>query len=151
MEALSKNIVLVHTLMSQVHAQVPNVAAFVQIMLHVFYIPGLKWWVVFKCTYYSVLFHFVDRSYITLASLLHTYTLRLNVMHAHTLRCLHSLSRSTKLLRTNLADHNVWKPCLSMLSLRDEECLVIATGVACNLLLEFSPSREVGWWTAAVR
>lgn len=62
----------------------------------------------------------------------------------HTLRCLHSLSRSTKLLRTNLADHNVWKPCLSMLSLRDEECLVTATGVACNLLLEFSPSREVG-------
>ena len=32
---------------------------------------------------------------------------------------------------------------LQMLSLRDEECLTVATGVSANLLLAFSPSREV--------
>ena len=58
-------------------------------------------------------------------------------------RCLHSLSRSTKLLRTSIVDAEVWKPILEMLSLRDEECLVVASGVACNMLLSFSPSRAV--------
>lgn len=57
-------------------------------------------------------------------------------------RCLHSLSRSTKLLRTSLVDAAVWRPCLSLLELRDEECLSVATGVLCNLLLAFSPSRK---------
>ena len=42
-------------------------------------------------------------------------------------------------------DANVWKPILEMLSLRDEESLTVATGVASNLLLSFSPSREVGY------
>ena len=97
-------------------------------------------------------------------------------------KCLHSLSRSTKLLRTTIVDTEAWKyvlevrcilvelpsslsplsaPSLSplplslnitslpplwslkMLSLRDEECLTVATGVSANLLLAFSPSREV--------
>ena len=61
-------------------------------------------------------------------------------------RCLHSLSRSTKLLRTSIVDVEVWRPVLEMLSLRDEECLQVASGVACNLMLAFSPSREVKHW-----
>ena len=129
-------------------------------------------------------------------------------------KCLHSLSRSTKLLRTTIIDTEAWRPILEvsfpaqpslsfsflfhsphlyslsssflssiffsasfflslcflhsfvflflsrlsffflllfspplysvkMLSLRDEECLTVATGVSANLLLAFSPSREV--------
>ena len=72
-------------------------------------------------------------------------------------RCLHSLSRSTKLLRTSLVDAAVWRPCLSLLELRDEECLSVATGVLCNLLLAFSPSRKVcggrmvlGYWCVSI-
>ena len=61
-------------------------------------------------------------------------------------RCLHSLSRSTKLIRTSIVDVEMWRPVLDMLSLRDEECLQVASGVACNLLLAFSPSREVKHW-----
>lgn len=58
-------------------------------------------------------------------------------------RCLHSLTRSTKLLRTTLSDCEMWQPCLEVLCLAEEELLVMATGVMCNLLLAFSPSREV--------
>jgi hypothetical protein len=57
-------------------------------------------------------------------------------------KCLHSLSRSTKLLRTTIIDTEAWKHILEMLSLRDEECLTVATGITANLLLAFSPSRE---------
>jgi hypothetical protein len=57
-------------------------------------------------------------------------------------KCLHSLSRSTKLLRTTIIDTEAWRPILEMLSLRDEECLNVATGVSANLLLAFSPSRK---------
>ena len=34
----------------------------------------------------------------------------------------------------------MWVFFLQMLSLHDDECLVVATGVSANLLLEFSPS-----------
>ncbi|XP_064388728.1 armadillo repeat-containing protein 8-like isoform X2 [Halichondria panicea] len=57
-------------------------------------------------------------------------------------KCLHSLTRSTKLLRTTLSDCEMWQPCLEVLCLAEEELLVMATGVMCNLLLAFSPSRE---------
>jgi len=66
-------------------------------------------------------------------------------------RCLHSLSRSTKLLRTSIVDAEVWKSVLDMLSLRDEECLQVASGVVSNLLLAFSPSREVLFYEQVAR
>ncbi len=64
-------------------------------------------------------------------------------------RCLLSLSRSTKLLRTTLYDHTCWKHVVDMLSHDPSEChthtracLRGASAVACNLLLPFSPCRE---------
>ena len=59
------------------------------------------------------------------------------------IRCLLSLSRSTKLLRTCIYDHECWKPLLSMLSLHDRLSLQVTTALTANLLLPFSPSREV--------
>lgn len=58
--------------------------------------------------------------------------------------CLHSLSRSVQLLRTTFHDHPVWKPLVSMLECPTSsvDCLVVASSTLCNLLLEFSPSKE---------
>ncbi|XP_041374245.1 armadillo repeat-containing protein 8-like [Gigantopelta aegis] len=57
-------------------------------------------------------------------------------------RCLHSLSRSVQQLRTSIQDHNIWKPLLKLIQCGDEEALAIASSTLCNLLLEFSPSKE---------
>ncbi|CAB4061005.1 ARMC8 [Lepeophtheirus salmonis] len=59
--------------------------------------------------------------------------------------CLHSLSRSVQLLRTTFQDHPVWQPLMKMLSLPNSssvESLIVASSTLCNLLLEFSPSKE---------
>lgn len=58
--------------------------------------------------------------------------------------CLHSLSRSVQLLRTTFQDHPVWRPLMRMLSSPscDQETLIMASSTLCNLLLDFSPSRE---------
>jgi hypothetical protein len=58
--------------------------------------------------------------------------------------CLHSLSRSVQLLRTTFQDHPVWKPLISILESPNSsvECMVLASSTLCNLLLEFSPSKE---------
>ncbi len=60
--------------------------------------------------------------------------------------CLHSLSRSVQLLRTTFQDHPVWKPLMSMLSASPAtapiEPIVLASSTLCNLLLDFSPSKE---------
>uniref|UniRef100_A0A8C1VUN5 Armadillo repeat-containing protein 8 n=1 Tax=Cyprinus carpio TaxID=7962 RepID=A0A8C1VUN5_CYPCA len=53
-------------------------------------------------------------------------------------RCLHSLSRSVQQLRTSFHDHAVWKPLMNA----PDEVLVMASSTLCNLLLEFSPSKE---------
>ena len=76
------------------------------------------------------------------------------------IRCLHSLSRSTissilfsnvicffrsvQLLRTTFQDHTVWEPLMKILSSQNAkvESLVVASSTLCNLLLEFSPSKE---------
>uniref|UniRef100_A0A287AYM8 Armadillo repeat-containing protein 8 n=1 Tax=Sus scrofa TaxID=9823 RepID=A0A287AYM8_PIG len=56
-------------------------------------------------------------------------------------RCLHSLSRSVQ-LRTSFQDHAVWKPLMKVLQNAPDEILVVASSMLCNLLLEFSPSKE---------
>merc|ERR1712168_271192 len=60
------------------------------------------------------------------------------------IRCLHSLSRSVQLLRTTFQDHTVWDPLMKILGLPNAkvESLVVASSTLCNLLLEFSPSKE---------
>lgn len=57
-------------------------------------------------------------------------------------RCLHSLSRSVQQLRTTFQDHAVWKPLLKLIQSDSEQVLTIASSTLCNLLLEFSPSKE---------
>nr|XP_047933137.1 armadillo repeat-containing protein 8 isoform X6 [Anser cygnoides] len=57
-------------------------------------------------------------------------------------RCLHSLSRSVQQLRTSFQDHAVWKPLMKVLQNAPNEMLVVASSTLCNLLLEFSPSKE---------
>lgn len=60
------------------------------------------------------------------------------------IRCLHSLSRSVQLLRTTFQDHTVWEPLMKILAQPTGrvESLVVASSTLCNLLLEFSPSKE---------
>lgn len=62
---------------------------------------------------------------------------------AGAVRCLHSLSRSVQQLRTTFQDHVVWKPLMNMIQNGPEDLLVITSSTLCNLLLEFSPGREV--------
>ncbi|XP_002734995.2 armadillo repeat-containing protein 8-like [Saccoglossus kowalevskii] len=57
-------------------------------------------------------------------------------------RCLHSLSRSVQQLRTSFQDHAVWKPLMKLLQNASDEILTVASSTLCNLLLEFSPSKE---------
>lgn len=56
-------------------------------------------------------------------------------------RCLHSLSRSVQQLRTTFQDHRVWQPLMQLLK-GDDDILTVASSTLCNLLLEFSPSKE---------
>ena len=53
-----------------------------------------------------------------------------------------SMSRSVQLLRTSFQDHAVWKPLMKMLHNASDEVLRLASSTLCNLLLEFSPSKE---------
>ncbi|PVD37988.1 hypothetical protein C0Q70_00591 [Pomacea canaliculata] len=57
-------------------------------------------------------------------------------------RCLHSLSRSVQQLRTTFQDHAVWRPLLKLMQSDSDQVLTIASSTLCNLLLEFSPSKE---------
>ncbi|BES88986.1 ARM [Nesidiocoris tenuis] len=58
-------------------------------------------------------------------------------------RCLHSLSRSVHQLRTTFRDHSVWKPLMMLLEGASVEVLSVASSTLCNLLLEFSPAKEM--------
>ncbi|CAB3374906.1 Hypothetical predicted protein [Cloeon dipterum] len=59
------------------------------------------------------------------------------------IRCLHSLSRSVQQLRTTFQDHLVWKPLMNLLKhASDDDVVTVASSTLCNLLLEFSPSKE---------
>lgn len=59
------------------------------------------------------------------------------------LQCLHSLSRSVQQLRTQFADHQVWLPLRHMLQHSRFEVIMLSSSILCNLLLEFSPSKQV--------
>ena len=59
------------------------------------------------------------------------------------LQCLHSLSRSVSQLRTTFQDHAVWVPLRNLLQNPRDEVLNLASSCLCNLLLEFSPSKQV--------
>ncbi|KAI4720426.1 ARM repeat-containing protein [Aureobasidium sp. EXF-10727] len=54
-----------------------------------------------------------------------------------------ALSRSVSLLRTALIDAGITKPIYALLSFPDVEVQIAATNVVCNLVLEFSPMRQV--------
>ncbi|UYV73697.1 ARMC8, partial [Cordylochernes scorpioides] len=57
-------------------------------------------------------------------------------------RCLHSLSRSVQQLRTTFQDHAVWRPLMDLCQNAPDDILGVASSTLCNLLLEFSPSKE---------
>ncbi|XP_070387371.1 armadillo repeat-containing protein 8-like isoform X4 [Dermacentor albipictus] len=61
-------------------------------------------------------------------------------------RCLHSLSRSVQQLRTTFQDHAVWRPLMRLLHNAPDDILLVASSTLCNLLLEFSPSKEGTDW-----
>ena len=54
-----------------------------------------------------------------------------------------ALSRSVSTLRTSLMDAGLPSPLFSLLNSQDLEIQIAATGVLCNLVLKFSPMREV--------
>ena len=54
-----------------------------------------------------------------------------------------ALSRSVSLLRTALIDAGITKPIYALLAFPDIEVQIAATNVICNLVLEFSPMRQV--------
>lgn len=58
------------------------------------------------------------------------------------LQCLHSLSRSVQQLKTTFQDHAVWVPLRGLLDNKRDEVLNLASSCLCNLLLEFSPSKQ---------
>ena len=59
------------------------------------------------------------------------------------LRCLHSLSRSVQQLRTTFQDHAVWIPLKTLLlATTDDTILSVASSTLCNLLIEFSPTKQ---------
>lgn len=53
------------------------------------------------------------------------------------------LSRSVNILRTTLVDHGVTGPLCQLLRHRDVEVQVAASASVCNLVMDFSPMREV--------
>jgi len=56
-----------------------------------------------------------------------------------------ALSRSVSLLRTSLIDAGIAKPIFALLKHPNTQVLVAATDVICNLIIEFSPMRKVGY------
>lgn len=55
-----------------------------------------------------------------------------------------AMSRSVNILRTSLIDGGIAKPIFALLKHPDVKVQTAATDVLCNLLLNFSPMREVG-------
>ncbi|XP_067647949.1 armadillo repeat-containing protein 8-like [Eurosta solidaginis] len=59
------------------------------------------------------------------------------------IRCLHSLSRSVQQLRTTFQDYTIWEPLMEIFATETSiDYLISITSTICNLLLEFSPSKE---------
>jgi armadillo repeat-containing protein 8 len=56
---------------------------------------------------------------------------------------LRSLSRSVNILRTSLIDGGVAKPVYNLLRHKSLDVKIAATKVACNLILQFSPMKDV--------
>ncbi|RZF32139.1 hypothetical protein LSTR_LSTR004002 [Laodelphax striatellus] len=57
-------------------------------------------------------------------------------------RCLHSLSRSVQQLRTTFQDTSWHNPLMHLLQGASDDILSVASSTLCNLLLDFSPSKE---------
>ncbi|CAD5119294.1 DgyrCDS7921 [Dimorphilus gyrociliatus] len=57
-------------------------------------------------------------------------------------RCMLSLSRSVQLQRTTFQDYSVCQPLMKLIKNASDELMTVASSTLCNLLLEFSPSKE---------
>ncbi|KAI1292336.1 Armadillo repeat-containing protein 8 [Halotydeus destructor] len=58
------------------------------------------------------------------------------------LQCLRSLSRSVQLLETTFQEHAVWIPLRNLLDNAPDDILTVASSTLCNLLSEFSKSKQ---------
>lgn len=58
--------------------------------------------------------------------------------------CIRGLGRSVNVLRTSLVDTNAGEPLLKLLKDEDAVVKITAAATVTNLLLEFSPMRQVG-------
>jgi armadillo repeat-containing protein 8 len=56
-----------------------------------------------------------------------------------------ALSRSVSTLRTSLIEAGLAKPIFDLLEHPDMQVQIAATGAVCNIVLEFSPMRQVGY------
>ncbi|XP_065052467.1 armadillo repeat-containing protein 8-like [Rhopilema esculentum] len=67
-----------------------------------------------------------------------------NVLQTAALQCLLSLSRSVQQLRSTFKDQSIWQRILDILQTSHcEDLLSTASSVLCNLLLDFSPCKDL--------
>ena len=66
------------------------------------------------------------------------------VLQVAALQCLLSLSRSVQQLRSTFQNQSIWQRVLDILQTSEcEDLLCTASSVLCNLLLDFSPCKDV--------
>lgn len=65
-------------------------------------------------------------------------------LQAAALQCVLSLSRSVQQLRTTFQDVKIWQPVIAALkSSASDDVISVSSSVLCNLLLDFSPCKDV--------